>query len=230
MVGRHVPALPIAGSQWRQRRWLVLAPHADDETLGAGALIAQTVAAGCLAGVVYLTDGSGSHPAREGRVGQLVAMRRREATSALRRLSGGKPLSPIFLGWKDAHPETAGGKTFGQSCRRLAALCVRLRVDVLATTAADEPHCDHAAAADLAQAVQSLSRNRIRIAEYVVWGAAPSARSHRALVSAPILPGKRRHALAAHRSQLTASLGVGFRLPKDKRAMATRDLLYVRKR
>jgi LmbE family N-acetylglucosaminyl deacetylase len=229
VVSAHNRARLITGRPWRKLRWLVLAPHPDDETLGAGALVRQTAAAGCFAGLVYLTDGSGSHSTEEGQAGRLIATRKREATHALRRLTGGGVPSPLFLDWKDAAPAIGGGTAFNRSCHRLATLCLRLRVDVLATTAAGEPHCDHAAAAELAYAVRSLSKGRIRIAEYVVWGDTPSVRTHYALASEAILPGKRRHALSAHRSQLTASFGAGFRLPKEKRAMSARDLIYVRK-
>jgi len=230
LVIRRQNAQSIAARPWKGRRWLVLAPHPDDETLGVGALIAQTAAAGCFAGLVYLTDGSGSHPIQNGRAGRLISMRKREAARALRRLAGRRCSAPFFLGWRDAVPAKAGDAAFDQSCRKLAALCLRLRVDVLATTAATEPHCDHAAAANLASAVQSHCRGRVKIAEYIVWGTAPTIRSHHTLISAPILPGLRRKALAAHRSQLTAAFGAGFRLSKDKQSMTTRDLLYVRKR
>jgi len=207
-----------------------LAPHPDDETLGAGALIAQSAAAGQLAALVYLTDGSGSHPRQDGKAGRLIVARQREARRALRRLAGCRTDGPSFLGWKDAAPEVMGSMAFSRSCRKLAALCVRLQVDVVATTASLEPHCDHAAAADLAYAVRTLSHGRIMVAEYRVWGSAPAARTHHALITAPMRPGVRRHALAAHRSQLSASHGIGFRLPKNKQAMAPHDRLYVRKR
>ncbi len=223
-------ALAIAGRPWCGRRWLVLAPHPDDETLGAGALISQTAATGCFAGLVYLTDESGSHAALDGRAGRLIATRKREAKHALRRLIGGRAAATTFLDWKDAAPHFAGQTAFDRACRRLAALCVQLRVDVLATTAAQEPHCDHAAAAELAHAVQLRSKRGLILAEYAVWGAAPAVQTHQALITAAILPGTRRYALAAHRSQLTASHGVGFRLPKDKQMMVPRDRLYVRRR
>lgn len=226
----HLTARPIGARPWRGRRWLVLAPHPDDETLGAGALIAQTSRTGCLAGVVYLTDGSASHPSPHGRAGRLAALREREAKLALRRLTKGRKSNPVFLGWKDAAPEVAGQPAFQRSSRILAALCVRLRVDVLATTAPQEPHCDHAAAAQLAAAVQAMSRRRLALGEYVVWGVAPPSRSHIAVMTAPMPPGTRRHALASHRSQLTASNGAGFRLPRDKRTMPSRDILYIRRR
>jgi LmbE family N-acetylglucosaminyl deacetylase len=222
--------MPIAGRPWCNRRWLVLAPHPDDETLGAGALIAQASHKGLLAGLVYLTDGSGSHPAQDGRSGHLIATRTREAKHALRRLAGNRAAAPVFLDWTDAAPGRAGQACFDKACRRLAVLCERLRVDVLATTAVLEPHCDHEAAAALAYAVRTHVKRRIVVAEYVVWGPMPPARTHRAIITKPIVDGVRRYALAAHRSQLTASLGPGFRLPKDKRRMASRDTLYVRKR
>lgn len=229
MVNRRYAARPIAGVPWRHKRWLILAPHPDDETLGVGALIAQTAEAGCLAGLVYLTDGSGSHSAQNVAGGHLISTRKREAALASRRLTGRTQPKLLFLGWKDASPEIAGGPAFKRSCRKLAALCVRLRVDVLATTAANEPHCDHAAAAGLVTTVRGIAKRRIAIADYIVWGEPPPVGTHRALISRPLWPGLRRLALAAHRSQLTASFGVGFRLPKNKRSMAMQDLLYLRK-
>ena len=53
----------LAASPWRGARWLVIAPHPDDETLGAGALIHHAAARNRLGGVVFLTDGGGSDSA-----------------------------------------------------------------------------------------------------------------------------------------------------------------------
>jgi LmbE family N-acetylglucosaminyl deacetylase len=224
MVGISLSAKP-----WRELRWLVLAPHPDDETLGAGALITQTAKAGRMAGLVYLTDGSGSHQAASGRSGRLVSSRKREAATALYRLTGNRCQSPLHLDWKDAAPVEPGHPTFERATRRLTALCRRLQVDALAVTASHEPHCDHEAAAQLAYAVGKQARGRLVVAEYVVWALAPSPRTHRALRTAPMLRGQRRHALAAHRSQLTASHGPGFRLPACRRVMPASDILYLRR-
>jgi len=56
-VHRHAPAPTLTVS--RETRLMVIAPHPDDETLGAGGLIAQTRASGGAVRVVYLTDGDG---------------------------------------------------------------------------------------------------------------------------------------------------------------------------
>lgn len=224
MVGLCLSATP-----WRALRWLVLAPHPDDETLGVGALIAQTAKARRLAGLVYLTDGSGSHATAPGRPGKLVRVRKREAAAALRRLTGTRARPPLHLDWTDAAPARPGDPAFNRATRRLTALCRRWHVDALAVTASHEPHCDHEAAARLAHAVGQRAKGRLLIAEYVIWGQAPSARTHRKLRTAPMLRGQRRHALAAHRSQLTASHGPGFRLPAARRAMPASDILYLRR-
>lgn len=224
MVGLSLSAKP-----WRDLRWLVLAPHPDDETLGAGALIAQTARTGCLAGLVYLTDGSGSHETAAGGSGKLVRSRKREAAAALYRLTGSRARCPLHLDWKDANPARPGDRAFDKSTRRLTALCHRLQVDALAVTTSHEPHCDHEAAAQLAYAVGKQARGRLIVAEYVVWARPPSPRTHHALHTAPMLRGQRRHALAAHRSQLTASHGPGFRLPAFRRTMPASDILYLRR-
>lgn len=226
MVTR-TPQHGLSARPWRGLRWLILAPHPDDETLGAGALIAQAAGAGRLAGVVYLTDGSGSHAVQSRR---LIQTRKREAAVALHCLTGNGICVPVHLGWQDATPAEPDSAPFDRACRSLAALCRRWRVDAVAVTALHEPHCDHAAAARLAYAVQKRAKRRLVIAEYIVWGEALDGRTHRAVVTAPMTPGTRRLALHAHRSQLTASHGPGFRLPADRLRMPARDILYLRRR
>lgn len=216
----------LSSRQWRDLRWLVLAPHPDDETLGAGALIAQTAKAGRLAGLVYLTDGAGSHDAAQ----RLAAARRREATRAVQRLAGGRAQRPVHLDWKDAAPARPGDPLFERTARYLAALCRRWRVDALAVTAGHEPHCDHEAAAALAYAVHARAMRHLVVAEYLVWADRPDQKMRRAIQTAPMAAGQRRLALAAHRSQLTAAHGPGFRLSPEQRRMGARDILYVRRR
>lgn len=219
----------LARSPWARARWLVLAPHPDDETLGAGALIATAALHRRLAGVVYLTDGAASHhhgdPASRGR---LSAARRREAVLALCRLAARPSPSPIFLNWRDGEPPRRDDLPFEAACRQLATLCRRRRVDALAVTAGHEPHCDHAAAAELARAVAGRARRPLAIFEYLVWATeAPVA--CRALRTPAMPLGRRRAALRAHRSQLTPFFGEGFRLPAAMLRMAPCDILYLRR-
>ena len=91
-------------------RVLLLAPHPDDETLAAGGLLQQAVAAGAAVRVVYATDGDNNPWAQraEERRWQLDAadrvrwacVRRREALAALTTL-GVARADVRFLGWPD---------------------------------------------------------------------------------------------------------------------------------
>lgn len=219
-----VSAEPLAKSPWRRARWLILSPHPDDETLGCGALIANVARASRLAGIVYLTDGTGSHPA--GTSG-LATARKREAGHAVRRLAGGG-VRIDWLAWRDADPHDDDDPAFGRDAGRLAAWCRQRRVDAIAVTDAFEPHCDHAAAYRLANAAACLARRPIALFAYHVWSPPPSDRNRRVRTTA-IKPGRRRRALRAHRSQLTPAFGAGFRLDRAQQRMAAIDCLTLRK-
>jgi N-acetylglucosamine malate deacetylase 1 len=219
-----VTALPLASSVWRKARWLVLAPHPDDETLGAGALIAEAARDGRLGGIVYLTDGTGSHPPD---TRGLAAARRREAGHALRRL-GGLNLPIDHLGWQDAHPHRSGSPAFLRDARRLAAWLRARRIDAVAVTDRNEHHCDHVAAYHLARAAIDAARRPIALFSYHVWGEPPGDAVRR-FRTGPVLPGRRRHALRAHRSQLSPLFGAGFRLDAGKQRMPATDCLSLRR-
>lgn len=229
MVMRALAARRLDTSAMAQARWLVLAPHADDETLGCGALIAEVARRGRLAGVAILTDGAGSHAhADDVARARLIAARRREAELAVRRLAGASAPPPLFLGWPDARPFAPGSAGFEASRRRLGALCRRLGVDALAVTARHEPHCDHEAAYELAQAVSKSAIRPVAVVEYIVWAQNPPGDGYRALRTAPMPLGARNQALAAHRSQITPLFGDGFRLSPEKMRMSAYDLLFER--
>lgn len=212
-------ASPLRRGPFARARWLVLAPHADDETLGAGALIA-TATVPC---VVFLTDGGGSHD--EGGA-WLVRRRQREAGLALRRLTGTKGPRPVFFGWPDAHPHPPASAAYRRSCRSLAMLMRRDRIDAVAVTAAHEPHCDHAAFHHLARGAIVLARRQIALFVYHVWSDPRPSATH-AFRTEPMHSGCRRHALLAHRSQTSAAYGAGFRLPRAAWRMPATDTLYL---
>jgi LmbE family N-acetylglucosaminyl deacetylase/SAM-dependent methyltransferase len=78
----------------------VVAAHPDDETLGAGGLIAECSRRGITVQIIVVTDGAASHP--ESRVvlpGQLAAVRQRELYLAVSELAPGSEV--ISLGFAD---------------------------------------------------------------------------------------------------------------------------------
>ncbi len=81
---------------------IVLAAHPDDETLGAGGLMATAAARGIRVVVVVATDGGGSHPDSMTWPPRALARERRiEIARAIDQLAPGSALS--FLGLTDGH-------------------------------------------------------------------------------------------------------------------------------
>jgi LmbE family N-acetylglucosaminyl deacetylase len=201
-----------------------MAPHPDDETLGAGALISQTAREDRLIAIVYLTDGAGSHP--EGMRG-LASTRHAEALRAIRRLSG-QTICVDWIGWQDAHPFNPGSSRFRRDAQHLAAILRRRRIDAVAVTGLSESHCDHVAAFRLASAAVRLARRPVALFAYPVWGM-PSIDRGRKIRTRSLSPGKRRWALQAHRSQMSPAFGPGFRLPEERRRMTSCDILTLQR-
>ncbi|WP_188782244.1 PIG-L family deacetylase, partial [Sinomonas atrocyanea] len=78
------PPLDLAGL----RALIVLAAHPDDETLGAGGLIAHAARAGAAVHVIVATDGEASHPDSPTLTrARLAEVRRREVGAAVAALA-----------------------------------------------------------------------------------------------------------------------------------------------
>ena len=102
--------LPVEPAPFRGERLLVIAPHCDDETLGCGGLMQQTLRDGGDVEVAFLTNGDAFRTAVEcmtHRVNvtpsdfiRFADLRQRESTRVLEYL-GVKPSHILFLGYPD---------------------------------------------------------------------------------------------------------------------------------
>ena len=146
---------------------LVMAPHADDESLGCGGLIAALCRAGTPPVVLVLTDGTGSHPGSAAfPPARLAQLRQDEARQAVR-LLGLPPDRIHFAGHHDTAAPTSG-PAFDTAIDKVSALCRTSGIGTLLAPWRHDPHCDHEAADLLARAV--ASRLALRHLSYPVWG------------------------------------------------------------
>lgn len=155
-----VGGLPAGAEVGPHDHLAVVVAHPDDETLGAGGLIADASAAGAQITVVVATDGEASHPGSPTHDPvTLAALRRDEVTGAVRLLAPGARLS--LLGLPD------GGLASSSGLRRLVEQAAP-DATVVATTWRDDGHPDHVAcghaAADLAEQIGA------RLIEFPIWG------------------------------------------------------------
>lgn len=189
--------------------FVVLSPHPDDETLGAGGLIAATSAKGQRADVVVITDGAGSHPQSTAYPAQrLIALRQAEVEAA-GALLGLEPDSVRHLGLPDTQAPSSG-PAFEAAVQAIVELCSKAGAKSLFVTWDGDPHCDHEATARMAQAVRRRMLG-LKLWAYPIWGwhldpALPLDRApptgFRLDISAQ--QAVKRSAIAAHVSQMTA--------------------------
>jgi LmbE family N-acetylglucosaminyl deacetylase len=173
------------------RRWLVIAPHADDETLGLGATLARAAAAGVEIRVAVVTDG-----ARQGD----AAEREDEARAAARELGLGPPEFWRF-------PDRELDRSLPRLRRAVAAAIGRYAPDTVFLTSPVELHPDHRA---LALATQRALRRRTLLGllpdrgpRWVAAYEVSAALQPNLLVAGDDGWERKRRAIACYRSQLS---------------------------
>ena len=184
------------------RPTLVMAPHPDDETLGAGATIMRKVEAGTPVHVLVVTDGS---KAPQGDPAEVAALRSAELDRA-RTLLGLSAAQVTELGFVDAELDADDEDLVAALARVVADVGP---ADVLVTGDTD-PHADHAALAVAAR--RAVAGTGARLLTYPIWQfekplhlLRQMRRSGRAeLVRTEGFRERKRAAVAAYRSQLAA--------------------------
>jgi LmbE family N-acetylglucosaminyl deacetylase len=199
-------------------RPLILAPHADDESLGCGGLIAACCARGRQPFVVILTDGAGSHPgSKQYPPERLRQVRAGEARQALATL-GLAPENLVFFDYPDTALPAGPAVT-----ARVAMLARDQGCTIMLAPWLYDPHCDHEAAAIMAR--EAARAANCRLLSYPVWGwllppdqplPVNNVAGYRLPIAAHL--EAKRSAVAAHASQysdLIKDSPDGFRLPPE---------------
>jgi LmbE family N-acetylglucosaminyl deacetylase len=197
-------------------RLLVVAPHPDDETLAAGVLMQQVMAAGGQVHVLLLTDGDNNPwPQRylerrwridAGARARWGRRRRGEVGLALDRL--GVPAGALLpMAWPDMGLLARLCDETESTLDAVAAVIRTLAPDLVAVPALGDRHPDHGAAHVLCQlALARSGREPVQLA-YPVHG---GGRDGQSVSMAPALPGqqqRKRAALSGYTTQLALSGG-----------------------
>lgn len=209
---------------------LVVAPHADDETLGCGGLLATLAAAGAPAHVVFVSDSASAGWSDAASSAERADVRRTEARAALAEL-GLRADQATFLDAPDGELDRLPLEAQARVLPRFAAVIAAVRPRDLFLPFLGEGSTEHDAATWLAREALSLAGAAPTVWEYPVWAWWNALRLRRqwlrgaetfSLDVSSALPAKRR-ALARHASQLP-------RLPAALAAAATTPVeLYFRR-
>ena len=134
-----VPSLDVAATAARHPDVLVVAAHPDDETLGAGGLVAELAEAGSSVRVLTATSGEASHPGLAGDAASRLASRRRaEADHAVAALAAGVTVTYLDI------PD---GTVADQETRLVEEIAQRCTPDTLVVAPwTGDAHPDHESA------------------------------------------------------------------------------------
>lgn len=158
-IERRAPDWPVDG---RTTRALVLAPHPDDETLGAGGLIARVVADGGSVAVALISDGEqGQRPELITQV-ELATTRRAEFVAACAALGVDRDYMTLL-----GIPDLEIGGHFTSVSEQLAQLAEDFEPNLLLAPSGHDPHPDHRAVSQIARSISRLFG--IPLLEYPIW-------------------------------------------------------------
>lgn len=188
--------------------------------------------------VVLVSDGTGSHPgSTRFDADRRRALRDAEMCAALACLEV-SATRLVRLGLPDGNVPDSGAASFDAASARLANVLDEVAPQVLVLPWRRDPHPDHRASHALAHAAARRSRaSAARVLEYLVWAeerAEPADLPRQAEVVCRHLDigsvvAAKRHAIAAHRSQLGLVIDDdpnGFTIAPQMRRRAERPVEY----
>ena len=190
---------------------LVIAPHPDDESLGCGGTIAQLRQQCYAVHVLFVSDGTMSHPNSQAYPAErLRDVREAEAREALQILAVA-PDACTFMRYRDRQVPTLTDTGFLEAATEMAHLIDQVKPDTIFMPWQRDPHPDHRASWQIAQKALQQSLTKPRVLEYLIWlwelgtEADWPQRDERLIWSVPIdtVMAQRNQAIAAHRSQVT---------------------------
>jgi LmbE family N-acetylglucosaminyl deacetylase/SAM-dependent methyltransferase len=148
---------------------LVIAPHQDDESLGCGGTLAQAIKAGYNVHVIFVTDGSQSHPRSEKYpFEKLVKLRQNEALAALSIL-GVKESGVHFMNLPDGQLPSATQPDFERCTSLMFDLLMTIKPAAIMLPWRRDPHRDHRATWELVMSALRLTNFTPELFEYFIW-------------------------------------------------------------
>lgn len=202
---------------------LVVAPHADDESLGCGGLIALLRKQKQPVSILLLSDGTLSHPNSVAYPAEKLRQLREEELIQAAATLGVAEENLFFCRYKDRRVPGETDASFDAAVGKISGMLQQIAPQSIFVPWRRDPHPDHRAAYQLLHAANAGSA---RLYEYPIWLAelgqaddAPAAGEVSSLeVDISTVLDQKQKAIAAHRSQTTGLITddpEGFTLSKQ---------------
>lgn len=148
---------------------VVIAPHPDDESLGCGGTIALLRNAGLPVHVIFVSDGTLSHPnSKKYPAEKLRELRETEALNALKFLNVDSA-NASFMRIKDRSVPNPGENGFDAAVNRMLEILDHINPDTILVTWEKDPHPDHRASWQIVNKAAKLLNQKPRILQYLIW-------------------------------------------------------------
>lgn len=145
---------------------VIFAPHADDESLGCGGLIALLRKYQMPVFIVLLSDGTLSHPnSKKYPADDLRDLREQELLDAAQIL-GVEKENVIFCRFKDRSVPSLGSEFFEKAVQNISKMLGVIQPESIFVPWRRDPHPDHKAAYQL---VDAAEKNHAKVYEYPIW-------------------------------------------------------------
>ncbi|MBX3376954.1 MAG: PIG-L family deacetylase [Phycisphaeraceae bacterium] len=146
------------------KRVLVVAPHQDDETLGAGVAVMRLVEQGAEVHITVVTDGRNSHTSAKITKDQLAELRRQEMIDACGLL--GVPPERVHFGpCEDRYVGDHRDKAY----THLRSLAEKVKPDLVISPSPLDRHYDHVAVGETIRRLAAEGVINAPVYEYPVW-------------------------------------------------------------
>ncbi|MEZ0541276.1 PIG-L deacetylase family protein [Fibrella arboris] len=160
---------PVSMDAHSLGRTLVLAPHPDDESLGCGGTVALLRQAGFSVHVVFISDGTLSHPnSATYPAARLRDLRESEALDALVEL-GMTEQQATFMRLPDRNVPTRGSAGFDEAVDEIVSILTSFGPTTVLVPFERDPHPDHRATYQLLQGAMARLTAPPRVLEYLIW-------------------------------------------------------------
>jgi LmbE family N-acetylglucosaminyl deacetylase len=165
---------------------LIVAPHPDDETFGCGGLISKMASNESALRVVFVSDGSASHPRHPTLSPVELARLRKNEAIASTSILGIPASSLVFLEAKDGTLDCLSPDESARVVTHIASILANDRPDAVFVPCRDDGSSEHEASFVLVEEAIKMSGHKPRLLEYPIWAwwspvllARISIRSHR---------------------------------------------------
>lgn len=202
---------------------IIVAPHADDESLGCGGVISLLRKYGQTVYIVLLSDGTLSHPnSKEYPAEKLRDLREQELIDAARIL-GVREENIIFCRYPDRNVPSIGDELFGEAVNIISKMINVIKPQSIFVPWRRDPHPDHQSAFQLINACETFTA---KIYEYPIWlrelgesqDSPTPEESMPFRINISSVLDKKQDAISQHRSQITNLISddpEGFQLSQE---------------